>query len=137
MNRTPKLANLWGVFMAKYTDGFKFKVINHYLNRYSYHHTAQTYGIDHKQVETWVKLYQIHGVDGICRRKSKAIYPAEFKHNVALQMLAGKSIQSLATEFNISSPSALRQYLEAKNACLKKLDALIRQKNQSKPKTKP
>lgn len=29
------------------------------------------------------------------------------------------------------------QYLEAENAYLKKLDALIRQKNQSKPKTKP
>ena len=178
--------------MSKYTIDFKLSVINHYLNGSSYHQTAKTFCIDHKQVELWVKLYQIHGIDGIVTRTGKASYSPAFKHLAVLQLLAGKSIRTLAIELNISSPSVLCQwlkayqthgimgltskpkgrrpmttstnksdqatnvdktdktptnehaellrriqYLEAENAYLTKLDALIRQKhNASSPKKK-
>lgn len=99
--------------MSKYTDDFKLSVINHYLNGSSYHQTAKTFCIDRKQVELWVKLYQVHGIDGVRTRTGKAVYSLEFKHNAVLQLLAGKSIQTLAIELNISSPSTLLQWLKA------------------------
>lgn len=79
MNRTPKLANLWGVFMAKYTECFKLKVINHCLDGYSYKRTAKYFNLDHKIVELWVKPYQAHGMDGIKRRYTKTVYTIDFK----------------------------------------------------------
>ena len=189
--------------MTKYTMDFKLEVIQHYLTEHSYQSTANSFGIKRSIVQNWVRLYQTHGIDGIRIRKSKASYSPEFKHAAVLQLLAGKSIRTLAIELNISNPSVLFQwlkayqthgimgltpkpkgrksmttstnksdkaakatkatktskvanadkanqtstnehaellrriqYLEAENAYLKKLDALIRQKNQSKSKTK-
>ena len=171
--------------MTKYTIDFKLEVIDHYHNGLSCNQIANLFGIESSIVKNWVRLYQTHGIDGIRTRVSKTSYSPEFKHTAVLQLLAGKSIRTLAIELNISNPSVLFQwlkayqthgimgltpkpkgrkamtqstnkkakanqtstnehaellrriqYLEAENAYLKKLDALIRQKNQSKPKTK-
>lgn len=178
--------------MTKYTMDFKLEVIDHYLTEHSYHSTAKSFGLKRCIVQNWVRLYQTHGIDGIRTRVSKASYSPEFKHTAVLQLLAGKSIRTLAIELNISNPSVLHQwlkayqthgimgltpkpkgrkamtsstnkkskvakkakanktstnehaellrriqYLEAENAYLKKLDALIRQKhNTSSPKKK-
>ena len=99
--------------MTKYTMDFKLQVIDHYLTGHSYKQTAQAFGIDHKQVEVWVKLYQTHGVDGIRCRKSKTVYSTKFKHQVVLQTLAGKSMTALAIELNISNTGLLSQWLKA------------------------
>lgn len=175
--------------MAKYTTDFKLSVIEYYLNRHSYKHTAKHFGLDHKAVEWWVKLYQTHGIDGIKRRNAKAVYDTNFKLNAVQQALLGKSLTKLAIELNLPQPSLLSSwlrsyqtfgimglepkpkgrkimsnkhntnkdktskhkstnkakpqdddytkllkrlaYLEAENDYLKKLDALIRQKEQS------
>ncbi|WP_156471122.1 helix-turn-helix domain-containing protein, partial [Moraxella lacunata] len=60
-----------------YTTDFKLSVIEYYLNHYSYHQTAKHFNLNHKTVELWVKLYQAHGIDGIKRRHTKAIYDIE------------------------------------------------------------
>lgn len=99
--------------MTKYTADFKLSVIDHYLNGHSYKQTAQTFHINHRQVEIWVKLYQTHGIDGIRTRTGKAGYSLEFKHNVVLQILSGKSMTSLAIELNISNVGLLSQWLKA------------------------
>ncbi|OOS05172.1 hypothetical protein B0189_07440, partial [Moraxella cuniculi] len=36
----------------------------YYQNNHSYKRTAKHFGLDHKTVELWVKLYQAHGIDG-------------------------------------------------------------------------
>ena len=160
--------------MTKYTMDFKLSVIQHYLTGHSYNQTAKFFGIESSIVQNWVRLYQTHGIDGIRPRTSKASYSPAFKHTAVLQLLAGKSIRTLAIELNISNhgllcqwlkayqthgimgltpkPKGRRpmskstnksdkaanehaellrriQYLEAENAYLKKLDALIRQKH--------
>ncbi|UTO04866.1 helix-turn-helix domain-containing protein [Moraxella sp. FZLJ2107] len=99
--------------MTKYTIDFKLEVIDHYLTGHSYHNTANSFGIKRSIVQNWVRLYQTHGVDGIRIRKSKASYSPEFKHTAVLQLLAGKSIRTLAIELNISNPSVLFQWLKA------------------------
>ncbi|WFF38402.1 helix-turn-helix domain containing protein [Moraxella nasibovis] len=99
--------------MTKYTDDLELSVIHHYLNGYGYEQTAKVFGMDDKQVELWVKLYQAHGIDGIRTRTSKTVYSSEFKHHAVLQILAGKSIRQLAIELNISNPALLSSWLKA------------------------
>ncbi|AKG15665.2 hypothetical protein AAX09_06650 [Moraxella bovoculi] len=176
--------------MAKYTTDFKLSVIAYYLNRYSYKQTAKYFNLAHKTVELWVKLYQAHGIDGIKRRHTEAVYDTTFKLNAIKQLQNGKSLTKLAIELNLPTPSLLSNwlksyqtlgimglepkpegrkamsnkhstnkdktsknkstsktkpqdddyakllkrlaYLEAENDYLKKLDALIRQKEQNK-----
>ncbi|VEG13977.1 helix-turn-helix domain-containing protein [Moraxella cuniculi] len=179
--------------MAKYTLDFKLSVMAYYQNNHNYKRTAKHFGLDHKTVELWVKLYQTHGIDGIKRRRTKAIYDTTFKLNAVQQVLLGKSLTQLAIELNLPQPALLSNwlksyqsfgimgltpkpkgrkvmsnkhntnkdkttknkstsktkpqdddyakllkrlaYLEAENDYLKKLDALIRQKEQSKNKS--
>lgn len=99
--------------MTKYTMDFKLSVIQHYLTGHSYHSTAKLFGIKCSIVQNWVKLYQTHGIDGIRTRTSKAIYSPEFKHTAVLQLLSGKSMPTVASKLNISSPSVLFQWLKA------------------------
>ncbi|OOS26243.1 helix-turn-helix domain-containing protein [Moraxella pluranimalium] len=99
--------------MTKYTMDFKLSVIQHYLTGHSYHSTAKLFGIKCSIVQNWVRLYQTHGIDGIRTRTSKASYSPAFKHTAVLQLLAGKSMPTVATELNISSPSVLFQWLKA------------------------
>ncbi len=99
--------------MTKYTDDLKLSVIHHCLNGHGYKQTAKAFGMDCKQVELWVKLYQAHDIDGIRTRTSKTVYSSEFKHHAVLQILAGKSIRQLAIELNISNPALLSNWLKA------------------------
>ncbi|STZ08646.1 Transposase and inactivated derivatives [Moraxella caprae] len=176
--------------MAKYTTDFKLSVIAYYLNGHSYKQTAKQFNLSTDSiVEQWVKLYQTHGIDGIQRRSTKAVYDTDFKLNAIKQLQHGKSLTKLAIELNLPQPDLLSNwlklyqsfgimgvtpkpkgrkavsnkhnanqnkltnkttsktkpqdddyakllkrlaYLEAENDHLKKLDALIRQKEQNK-----
>lgn len=174
--------------MAKYTTDFKLSVIAYYLSGHSYKQTAKQFNLSTDSiVEQWVKLYQTHGIDGIKRRSTKAVYDTDFKLNAIKQIQNGKSLTQLSIELNLPQPALLSnwlksyqtfgimglepkpkgrkavsnsnkknkqtnsskaqikdneykqllrrlEYLEAENAYLKKLDALIRQKEQSKNK---
>ena len=99
--------------MTKYTMDFKLSVIQHYLTGHSCHSTAKLFDIESSIVQNWVSLYQTHGIDGIRPRTSKASYSPAFKHTAVLQLLSGKSMPTVATELNISSPSVLFQWLKA------------------------
>ena len=99
--------------MTKYTIDFKLSAIQHYLTGHSYNQTAKFFGIESSIVQNWVRLYQTHGIDGIRTRTSKASYSPEFKHTAVLQLLAGKSIRTLAIELNISNHGLLCQWLKA------------------------
>ncbi|UTO05666.1 helix-turn-helix domain-containing protein [Moraxella sp. FZLJ2107] len=99
--------------MTKYTMDFKLSVIQHYLTGHSYNQTAKFFGIESSIIQNWVRLYQTHGIDGIRPRTSKASYSPAFKHTAVLQLLSGKSMPTVATELNISSPSVLFQWLKA------------------------
>lgn len=117
MNRTPKLAThtlTFGVLsMAKYTTDFKLSVIAHHQSNHSYKRTAKHFGLDHKTVELWVKLYQTHGIDGIQRRSTKAVYDTDFKLNTIKQIQNGKSLTQLAIELNLPQPALLSNWLKS------------------------
>ncbi|STZ08256.1 Transposase and inactivated derivatives [Moraxella caprae] len=99
--------------MAKYTTDFKLSVIAHYQSNHSYKRTAKHFGLDHKTVELWVKLYQTHGIDGIQRRSTKAVYDTDFKLNAIKQLQNGKSLTQLSIELNLPTPSLLSNWLKS------------------------
>ncbi|STZ62967.1 Transposase [Moraxella lacunata] len=91
--------------MAKYTTDFKLSVIAYYLNGHSYKQTAKQFNLSTDSiVEQWVKLYQTHGIDGIKRRSTKAVYDTDFKLNAIKQLQNGKSLTHLAIELNLPTP---------------------------------
>ena len=100
--------------MAKYTTDFKLSVIAYYLQGHSYNQTAKQFNLSTDSiVEQWVKLYQAHGIDGIKRRSTKAVYDTNFKLNAVQQVLLGKSLTQLSIELNLPQPSLLSNWLKA------------------------
>ncbi|MFA9487213.1 MULTISPECIES: helix-turn-helix domain-containing protein [unclassified Moraxella] len=94
--------------MAKYTTNFKLSAIAYYQGRHSYKQTDKQFNLPTDSiVKQWVKLYQAHGIDGIKRRNTKAVYDTDFKHNAILEMMAGKPSHQLALELNISNHALL------------------------------
>ena len=82
----------------------------------------------------WLKAYQTHGIMGLTPKPKgrKSMTTSTNKSDKA-----AKKTKANQTSTNEHAELLRRiQYLEAENAYLKKLDALIRQKNQSKSKTK-
>ncbi|STZ01480.1 Transposase and inactivated derivatives [Moraxella lacunata] len=102
--------------MAKYTTDFKLSVIGYYLNHHGYKQTAKHFNLNHTTVELWVKLYQAHGIDGIKRRHTKAVYDTDFKLNAVQAIQQGKSLTQLAIELNLPQPSLLSTWLKSYQA---------------------
>ncbi|WP_029102009.1 helix-turn-helix domain-containing protein [Moraxella caprae] len=100
--------------MAKYTTDFKLSVIAYYLNGHGYKQTAKQFNLStDSMIKQWVKLYQAHGIDGIQRRSTKAVYDTDFKLNAIKQIQNGKSLTKLAIELNLPTPSLLSNWLKS------------------------
>ena len=88
--------------MAKYSFGFKLKVVQFYLKGNGYCITADHFNMDQSAVRKWVKAYQYHGQSGLYPRATKQSYSAEFKHHVLKFMSdSGYSAREVAAYFNI------------------------------------
>lgn len=42
------------------------------------------YGIHHKSIERWVRLYELHGAEGLC--ETSGTYSGEFKVHVVFRL---------------------------------------------------
>ena len=165
----------------RYNLDFKIKIIAYYKQGHTGLATGKKFAVNPQFVRKWVKQYQSGGIEAIRPKTSKAVYSADFKHQVLTTMLKqGLSQPETALKFNISSPAlishwhkAYRQYgmsgltpkrqgrgamtkpvitnkpdddktpaelkrelayLRAENAYLKKLDALLREREQAATK---
>lgn len=96
--------------MKKYDLAFKLKVIHHYLETNdSYVDTAKRFGIGESTFEKWLKLYQLHGEQGLAR--ARRTYSIAFKYRVIQELLSGKSARKLALEYNLPSGSLVSDWL--------------------------
>src|SRR5699024_3149478 len=70
-----------GVFMAKYSEEFKIKVVTEYLyGDLGYKALSKKYNIASAlSLKNWVRSYKTQGMDGLKRRKSKMTYSVQFK----------------------------------------------------------
>lgn len=96
--------------MTKYSDEFKLKVVRDYLDgHYGYRKLAKKYNIPDKIIiRTWVKAFQLFGVDGIKKKQKKTVYSVTFKINVLNYMKrTGDSFQDTAIKFGLNTPSII------------------------------
>ena len=73
--------------MSKYSEEFKLKVVNYYLNNhYGWEYVAKQFDIPAwTTVRKWVRKYEEHGAKGLIKNQ-KASYSGEFKQNVVEYM---------------------------------------------------
>lgn len=88
----------------KYSDEFRLTVVMDYLSGESggFEALMSKYGVHHKDIERWVRLYQLHGTEGLC--KTSGTYSGDFKIHVIEYMHAnGLSLTETANYFCIPS----------------------------------
>jgi len=54
-------------------------------------------------IETWVRLYELHGIEGLKRKQFHRDWTAEERFELVAKVLAGQSITSIAIESGINS----------------------------------
>lgn len=96
--------------MAKYSHGFKLKIVNKYLKgNLGYLLLAKKYGMPSPiPIKRWVRAYKAFGVEGLQRKNQHEVYPVQFKLDVLNFMKqTGASYQDTAIRFNMNQPSLI------------------------------
>lgn len=84
-------------------------VIEHKKSMYT---IAKEYEVATTTIKSWVRKYQLDGVDGLKEAKIRREYSSEFKREAVNFYLTGKgSLRTTCKEFNISSDSVLRKWI--------------------------
>jgi transposase len=96
--------------MTKYTDEFRYEVVQEYLNgKMGFVALGKQHDLDHSMIRRWVGWYQSHGVDGL--RKKFTYYSAEFKLSVLTYIWDNAvSHRQTAAHFNIRNLGILSQW---------------------------
>ncbi|WP_175615618.1 helix-turn-helix domain-containing protein [Piscibacillus halophilus] len=101
--------------MAKYSDDFKLKVVKEYLEGpVGCDLLAKKYEVPNKsQIRRWVNAYKALGKDGLRRKRSKTVYPVQFKLDV-LNFIrqTGASYNEAAIEFQMNNPSLITTWMK-------------------------
>ena len=95
----------------KYSNEFKLKVVEDYLSGKSggIRLLQHKYGVPHSMIERWIRLYELHGVEGICN--SSGTYSGDFKIHVIEYMHAnGLSLTEAANIFCIPSRTTVAKW---------------------------
>lgn len=118
-NRPPKVRviNLifGGVFLAKYSEEFKMKLVTEYLEgNIGYGSLAKKYNMgSHTPIREWVKSYESQGINGLKRRKIRKGYSVQFKLDTVKFMLnTGASHLDTAIHFNLNNPSLIARWMK-------------------------
>ena len=91
--------------MEKYKTEFKLQVVNSYLaGEGGAKLLARRWSVPEEKVRTWVSRYRLHGIDGLCPKRSA--YSAQFK----LQVLSHQdreqlSSRQVAAVYDIRNPN--------------------------------
>ena len=126
--------------MSKYSEEFKIKVINYYLNNhYGWEYVAKQFAIPAwTTVRKWVRKYKEHGYKGLIKNQ-KTSYSGKFKQNVVEYMHTNHlSATMTATKFNLADENTVlrweRIYYEKGPRALYKDNRGRPKKMSSKPK---
>lgn len=96
--------------MAKYSQGFKLKIVQEYIKgKFGYDLLAQKYGIPSPTpIKHWVRAYKAFGEEGLQRKTKSEDYPVQFKLDVLNFMKqTGASYLDTAIRFNMNNPSLI------------------------------
>lgn len=98
--------------MSKYSEEFKLKVVNYYLNNnYGWEYVAKQFNIPGwTTVRKWVRKYEEHGAKGLIKNQ-KTSYSGEFKQNVVEYMHTNHlSATMTATKFNLANENTVLRW---------------------------
>ena len=98
---------------AKYSEEFKLKVVQEYLNGpFGYRLIAKKYApLGPSQVRRWVSAYKAFGRSGLAVKKKDQVYSVQFKLNVLNFMKqTGASLQETAIQFNLNDPNLVSKW---------------------------
>lgn len=104
-----------GVFMAKYSEAFKIKLVTEYLyGNLGYTSLTKKYNMPSTSpLKNWVRSYQTQGMEGVKRRKTKVEYTVQFKLDTVQFMLeTGASYSETAIQFHLNNPSLIVRWLK-------------------------
>lgn len=99
--------------MAKYSQGFKLKIVQEYLKgKLGYISLAQKYSMPSSTpIEYWVRAYKAFGEEGLQRKTKREEYPVQFKVDVLNFMKqTGASYQDTAIQFKLNNPSLIANW---------------------------
>lgn len=102
------------IFMAKYSNEFKLKIVMEYLGGdIGYRSLARKYHIpSDRRIRGWVAAYQAGGLEKISRSRQNQVYSFKFKlHAVQLYLSTETSYQDLAFSLGLKEPSVLAQWV--------------------------
>ena len=116
-------------FEKNWTQDERFKLVAQVLAGKSIHQVALDNGLDDGQLTTWVRKYRERGIIGLeCHKGKKPKVP---------NMPKRKKVKLAPSEKEeLELLRARNEYLEAENIYLKKLDALVTQREVAHPKAK-
>jgi transposase len=104
-----------GVFMAKYSEEFKIKLVTEYLDgNIGYGSLARKYNMGSPTpIHQWVKAYETQGMDGLIRSRTKKEYSVQFKLDAIQFMLnTGASHLDTAIHFKLNNASLIVRWME-------------------------
>ena len=124
--------------MAKYSQEFKLKVVEHYLSGHGDSVTGQLFNVHRSDVQKWSKAFKLYGVPGLERRRAKTSFTVEFKYQVVKAIHdEGVSLREAMQRFHIKETSTLRNWLKLyKENGIDGLQPKPRRKLNSMPKPK-
>lgn len=95
----------------KYSLQTKLAVVNHYLaGKDGTQRTAERFGVERTSVRRWVRLWQLHGMEGLSGKKH-TLSP-EFKLVVARAVICDHlTAREAAARFNISAERLVHQWV--------------------------
>ncbi|PID23185.1 transposase [Sporosarcina sp. P3] len=99
--------------MANYSNEFKMMIIQEYLDGITRYKTlAREYGVKaDTQIRNWVKSYEMYGVKGVFRKKSKEVYSVQFKLDVlSFNKRTGTSLNETALHFGLINPPMISSW---------------------------
>ena len=130
-------------FMAKYSEAFKLKVAEEYLEeKLSYRRLAEKYEVPTTTLRGWVRVYKYYGSNKLVKKEQKqSVYSVQFKLDVLSFMKStGASVSDTALQFGIKNPSIIsrwrKTFLEGNLEVLDKQRGLLSMTNKSNNEAK-
>lgn len=98
--------------MAKYSQEFKFKVVQAYLNgEGGLGILEKRFQVNHATIRLWIENYKKHGLDGLRVQTSRVLYTVEFKLHAVQMVMGGTSVHEVRRQLNISGRAINRDWL--------------------------
>ncbi len=100
------------------TGEMKLFLVEEYLRgEKSYAKLEKEYGIDGERIREWVNKYKLHGINALNEREGNRSYSKEFKIQCVEAVMRGEgSISEIATRYNLTHKSVLRDWIKRYNA---------------------